>query len=116
MNSACAGPPTRNQVSGASGSLGRSRPRRAGRRACRSATMSVNVRTERAPWRLASRHLANGGKLAGQRVGPLRDAAGAEAHHDVAGERQPPDDAREVLRTIERDHLTMAARAQALHE
>src|SRR3954464_5527252 len=30
MNSACAGPPTRNQVSGASGSLASSRPRRSG--------------------------------------------------------------------------------------
>src|SRR5262249_402486 len=58
-----------------------------------------------------SRYLAGGGKLARQRVGPLRDVAGAETHHDVARKREAPNDAREVLRTVERNNLAMAARA-----
>ena len=45
-----------------------------------------------------SRHAPERGELAGQRVGPLRDVAGAEADDDVAGLRQPLDDAREVVR------------------
>ena len=40
VNSACAGPPTRNQVSGASGSLASSRPRSCGIAACSSGVMS----------------------------------------------------------------------------
>ena len=62
------------------------------------------------------RHRAQRRKLAGQRVGPLRDVAGAEAHHDVAGTRQPLHRARKILRTVERDDLAVAVGAQALHQ
>src|SRR5918998_3284796 len=43
MNKTCAGPPTRNQVSGASGSLGRRRPRNCRRFAFNSWLMSGYV-------------------------------------------------------------------------
>src|SRR5215208_650009 len=43
MNNTCAGPPTRNQVSGASGSLPSSRPRSFGSRDLSEGTMSGNV-------------------------------------------------------------------------
>src|SRR6516165_5708950 len=42
MNRACAGPPTRNQVSGPRGSLAMSRPRRFGSLALSSGTISKN--------------------------------------------------------------------------
>ena len=34
----------------------------------------------------------------------------------VAGLREPLDDAGQILRTVERDHLAMAVRTQALHQ
>src|SRR5262245_58174010 len=111
MNNTCAGPPTRNHVSGASGSFAMSRPRSAGILAFRSGMMSGKLIRPR-----SSRHRAERRKLARQRVGPLRDVAGAEAHHDVARLREPLDDARQVLRSVERDHLAVAVRAQALHQ
>ncbi len=46
----------------------------------------------------------------------MGDIAGAEAHHDVAGRGQPLDHAREILRTLERDHLAVSVCAQPLHQ
>ena len=45
MNSTCAGPPTRNQVSSASDWFGSSRPRSSGTFVLRSGTMSANINT-----------------------------------------------------------------------
>ena len=54
------------------------------------------------------------GQLARQRIGPLRDVAGAEAHHDSRRAcARPRDHAGEILRAVERDDLAMAVRAQA---
>src|SRR5262249_44230270 len=119
MNRTCAGPPTRNQVSSASDWFAISRPRSAGMRALRSATRSGNImatQARRASYRGSSRHRPQRGELARQRVGPLRDVAGAEAHDDVAGLRQPLDHARKVLRAVEGDDLSVPVRAQALHQ
>src|SRR4051812_29618442 len=55
-------------------------------------------------------------EFADKRVGPLRDIARAQTNHIVAGLRQLFYQARDLLRTIERNHLAMAARAQALHQ
>src|SRR5215210_7713758 len=73
VNSTCAAPPTRNQVSGAISWLAASRPRRSGIAAFRSGVMSGK-----------STALAQRLQLARQRVGPLGDVAGAEADDVVA--------------------------------
>src|ERR1700733_15612514 len=51
-----------------------------------------------------------------QRIGPLRDRAGAEANDVIARRGDAGDERRQLLGTVERDHLTMAMRAQALHQ
>src|SRR6266511_6153422 len=99
MNSTCAGPPTRNQVSSASGWFASRRPRSSGIYAFNSETISGKVMAAQL------RHRAERRKLPRQRIGPLRDVAGAEADHDVARLRQALDDARQLLRAVERDHL-----------
>ena len=62
----------------------------------------------------ASSRLPCVSQFARQRIGPLRDRAGAEADHVIARPRQRPRPRRrDRSRTVERDHLAMAARAQA---
>src|SRR5580704_14366319 len=51
-----------------------------------------------------------------QRIGPLRDRAGAEANDVIARRGDAGDERRQLLGTVERDHLAMAMRAQALHQ
>src|SRR5215510_40368 len=189
MNSACAGPPTRNQVRSASTWLGMSRPRSFGMRDLRLGVMSEKVmlrfmRVQLRASRLlhlspragrgrfasgalakrsksgegaipqaqicgqapspgfhrsaalrsesdlsphagrgrasgtgaASRRLVECGEFGGQRVGPLGDIAGAEADHVVAPAHQVLDAARELKRSVERDHLAVAARADRRHQ
>src|SRR5215208_7067989 len=125
MNKTCAGPPTRNQVSGASGSFGSSRPRSLDSFCLRSKTMSGKLMRQtchivRAGLFAAinphSSHLVQRRQLTWQRISPLRDVAGAEEHDNVAGKSHPADKACKLLRPVERDDLPMAARAQALHQ
>src|SRR5438067_1926971 len=55
-------------------------------------------------------------EFARQRIGPLRDVAGAKAHDDVVRLREPRENAGKLLRAVERDDLAMPSRAQALDE
>src|SRR3569833_3314038 len=55
-------------------------------------------------------------QFAGQRIGPLRDGAGPQADDIIARFRQTRDDAGELLRSVERDHLPVTTRAQGLHQ
>src|SRR5262252_8125756 len=126
MNNTCAGPPTRNHVSSANCWLAMSRPRRSGRRERRSGRMSGNttvwfiskdVNFSRAPrlhppsaW---SRRRTQRRQLARQRVGPLGDAAGAEAGDVVAGAGDVLHQAGELLRAVEPKHMAMPARPNA---
>src|SRR5262249_59983757 len=102
VNSTCAGPPTRNQVSGARLALARSRPRNCGIAALRSGVISENAAT-----------LSQCLQFAGQRIGPLRDAAGAETDDQVAAGRESLDDPGEIGGFWQRHHLAMAMCAQA---
>src|SRR5437868_4829277 len=65
---------------------------------------TILVASPRSPQRL---------QFARQRIGPLRDVAGAEADDKIAAAGKAFDDAREIGRFLQRDHLTMAVRAQA---
>ena len=65
---------------------------------------------------MSGKLIASAFNSAGQRIGPLRDRAGAEADHVVARLRQALDDAGELLRAVERNHVAVAARAQRLHQ
>src|SRR5499427_7698064 len=119
MYRTCAGPPTRNQVSSASDWFAIKRPRSAGMRALSSATRSGKIMAmlaRRGSWPGSSRHRPQRGELARQRIGPLGDVAGAETHDNVAGLRQPLDHPRKVLRTVERNYLSVPVRAQTLHQ
>src|SRR3546814_13478329 len=51
-------------------------------------------------------------QLAGQRVGPGGDVAGAEADHEVAGLRQFHDHAGKLFRPRQRQHVAVSAGAQ----
>ena len=46
----------------------------------------------------------------------MRDVAGAEADDEVAATGDAANDARQLRRTLQRNHLAMAVRAQAEHE
>src|SRR5947208_3428205 len=52
-------------------------------------------------------------QFAGQRVGPLRDVAGAQADDEVAGAGEAANDLRQLRRTRQRNYLAMAVGAQA---
>src|SRR5947208_12621879 len=56
------------------------------------------------------------GELARQRIGPLRDAAGAEEDHVIARHYQLPNHRGELAGLVEREHVVVAARAHALHQ
>src|SRR5260370_28012708 len=56
------------------------------------------------------------GELARQRIGPLRDAAGAEKNQVIAGPDQLLHHRGELPRLLEREHVVVAARAHALHQ
>ena len=53
-------------------------------------------------------------ELARQRRRPLRDVAGAEAHHEIAGPRDRVHHLGQMLRAGQRHHAAMPARAQTL--
>src|SRR5882757_11164024 len=55
-------------------------------------------------------------QFAGQRVGPLRDVAGAEADHEIAAAGKAMNHLGEFTGVRQRDHFAMAVRAQAQHE
>src|SRR3954454_10305675 len=55
-------------------------------------------------------------QLSRQRVGPLRDVAGAETDHIVAAAGNSPHHTRELGGILQRDHLAVAMGAQAEHE
>src|SRR3546814_5390410 len=55
-------------------------------------------------------------QLAGQRVGPGGDVAGAEADHEVAGLRQFHDHAGKLFRPRQRQHVAVSAGAQGLDQ
>src|SRR5262249_33703970 len=98
MNSACAGPPTRNQVSSASDWLASSRPRNAGIADLSEAVMSGKGRAPRLPR-----------QFPWQRVGPLCDRSGAEADHVVTRAHLAAHERGEIRRRVERHHVAMAA-------
>src|SRR6476619_4904366 len=54
-------------------------------------------------------------QFAGQRVGPLRDAAGAEADDEIAAAGDIAHHARKIGGFLQRNHLAVAVRAQAEH-
>src|SRR5690349_10264103 len=100
MNSTCAGPPTRNQVSSASDWLASNRPRNAGIADLSAAVMSGKLMRAR---------IASSGprQFTGQRVGPLGDRSGAEAHHVVARTHPAAHERGEIRRLVERHHVAM---------
>src|SRR5450755_2136031 len=55
-------------------------------------------------------------QFARQRVGPLRDVAGAEADHKIAAAGEAVHHMSEVGGFLQRNHLAMAVRAQAQHK
>src|SRR5258706_10225980 len=55
-------------------------------------------------------------QFARQRVGPLRDVAGAETDDEIAAAGDAADHFGQFGRTLQRNHLAMAMRAQAKHE
>src|SRR6478672_10057322 len=55
-------------------------------------------------------------QFAGQRVGPLRDVAGAETDDEIAAAGQAVNDFGKLTRIRQRNHLTVAMSAQAEHE
>src|SRR4029077_16911205 len=59
---------------------------------------------------------AQRGELARQRIGPLRDAAGAEKDHGIAGPDELLDHRGELAGFLEREHVVVAARAHALYQ
>src|SRR6185312_15205295 len=142
VNKICAGPPTRNQVTSASFWFAIMRPRnfgicalKAGTRSGKPTAIASTVMAGLVPaihvlkaWMPGTRpgmtrnyprcdsFLLGRCQFAGQRIGPLRDTARAQKHDIVAGFRDLPDDARELFRPFERDHIAMPARADTLHQ
>src|SRR6266849_3553524 len=55
-------------------------------------------------------------QFARERVGPLRDVAGAEADHKIAAAGEAVHHAGEVGGFLQRNHLAMTVRAQAKHK
>ena len=110
----CAGPPTRNQVISLSGWLGISRPRTS---EIQGAKLGMQVGPESGLG--VSDHGSSGSlpisapSSAGQRGGPLRDVAGAEADHIVAIGNAAGDQRRERFRPIDDAGVAMAAGADA---
>ena len=63
-----------------------------------------------------SRNGTERSKLAGKRIGPLRDAARAQAHDDVSRHREPRQQTGKILWAIKRNHLPVTVRAQGLYQ
>src|SRR3954447_23194067 len=93
-NSTSAGPPTRNQVNGPIGASSVRRPRTGGNRSI-SPSPGIELR-----------------QLFGQRVRPIRDRPGAEAHYHVARTRLGAQERRQLLRPGKRSRAAMPVRAQ----
>src|SRR5580704_9940626 len=55
-------------------------------------------------------------QFAWQRIGPLRDVAGAETDDEIAARRDAMNHAGEIGGILQRNHFAMAVRAQAQHE
>ena len=104
VNSTCAGPPVRNQDSGAVGAFASSLPRSSGIRGFQSRVMSGNIKPPSRRQRF---------ELSRERIGPLGDVAGAEADHVITRFGDALDEAGEILGLFERDRVAMATGLQA---
>ena len=80
-------------MSSASGALASSRPRDLRQALQQGFTIELPPSLRRL--------VVEGRELAGQRIGPLRDGAGAQAHDDVAGLHQVAHQRRQLFRLVD---------------